>query len=453
MNPLMNPLSPLGMLAGTAGGGFGGGIQRPVQPQQPQASGSFMDRLMMHPGMANALLRMGGGILQANATGAGFGGSLGAGVQGLADGMQQGQEMAMRQAQMDALLRKAQKEEQYGVQSGGFEGDIARAMTVINDPMASERDKRVAQSVIQTAESMAGGYDPVDQVWKFNQRRRLNAGLPAADRAASMDVAPAADPVGAPAPDMLPEPTFTSDGALTPPPATRAEMGPRSGGMPPAVPDADLREFGYIPTGNRKVDAENRGKAVQARMESLSGQNKEGRNRVTESHTLAQNATGILTKLDEAEQALKDFPTGFAGNLRGTGRQMAASLGIEGADQSARGYETISRLSKELGAEGLKQFGGSDTQMELKVAIETAIDPNARPDSNRRVLDQKRTAMQIIAEKPAFMEQYQTQNGTLEGFEKAWMEYQKQQWDGYKNRTQTPASAAPQDDPFGLRRR
>ncbi len=461
---MMNWLNNLGFgmlsnpLQQAEAGGIGGGMPSQPKPTMPQAQ---PNRFLNDPAMSNALMRMGGAILTANSQGAGFGGSLGAGATAFADGLQQGQEGALRRAQIEAEQAKAKRESQFGVRSAGFEGDIARAMVVMNTPTSTDEEKRVAQSIIQTAERMQGAYDPVSGEYRYNRRAMLplelqrpaTAGMMTAPAVQEAPLPPAGNMelLPAPAGDVLLPPRM--DGQPNTP-ANRVSFTPAAtSALNPSAPatDEELRAFGFIPTGNRKTDAENRAAAIQARINSMSNQGGEARQRITDAAALAQNATGILTKLDEAEGALQAFPTGFAGNIRGAGRQVAAALGVEGADQAAQGYETISRLSKELGAEGLKQFGGSDTQMELKVAIETAIDPNARPESNRRVIEQKRTAMQIIAEKPTFMEQYRAANGTMEGFEKAWMDYQKQQWDAYKGRANT--GSAPQDDPFGLRGR
>jgi hypothetical protein len=417
--------------------GFGGG-----QPQQqPQAK---PNRFLNDPAMSQALLRMGGTILQANAQGAGFGGSLGAGVNAFATGLNESQEAQLRQAQIQSELAKAKREQQFGIRSDGFEGDIARAMVVLNSPDSTPEDRRVAQSIIQTAEREQGAYDPTDGTWKFNQRQLLPLEL---QRPATADMmrTPAVqeEPLGAlvppamagttdntpstPASQLLPKPDFMGgqQGAPT-------GNGPRVSFTPSAPPetvaDSELAQYGYIPTNNRKTDAESRARAVQARIAARA----KGDETVATSANLASSARGILTKLDEAENALQSFPTGFAGNFRGGVAQARAMLGNSEADMQAQSYETLDRLSKELGAEGLKQFGGSDTQMELKVAIETALDPSARPESNKRVIDQKRAALQIIAQKPVIEEQYIQQNGSLDGFQRVWADYQKQQWDAYR---------------------
>lgn len=413
MMNFLSQLNPLGQLSQTAS------LQQPQQAPTPrplpdQGQQPAPNRFLSQPGMADALLRLGAGILQANSQGRGFGGSLGHGVEQFAGGLRDGRAAALEEQLRQAEIAKAQREGQFGVRSSGFEGDIARATIILNDPNASERDKAVAQGIVKTAEMGMGQYDPVTQSYVFNPRRRVSMdgtvseGLPSTG--ASMPPAQGATAPQAQTGQMLLAPNFDAQGGLVPP-----------------------RVEGYTPTGNRRVDAELMKKAGEISIEQQGKQSDETRKIVSDAANVGSGAIGVLKKLDEAEEALKSFETGFGGNYRGSYQQLRAMAGDKDADKKAQSYETINRLSKELGAEQLKTFGGSDTNMELQIAINTAIDPNARPESNRLVIQQKRAALEIISEKPKFFESYKSRNnGSLEGIQEAWMNHQRDRWESYR---------------------
>lgn len=424
-NLLQMLANPFGMMS--INPSFNPNATKPTQtmPVVEKASmgGGFMDKVLARPEISDALIRMGGNMLQANAKGAGFGGSLGAGAIGFADAMDRAGANQLTQLQIQNEQKRLQDAGRYGIQSGGFEGDIARARAVLANPNSNAEDRATAQAVMETAQRMQGSYDPVTGDYRFNPRTRFGDSLGQAAQPAMPAMPPVTPPEPLPAvrqpvasTEMLPAPSIGQMPAniLTPPPVSG-----QSG---------DMRMFPQ--TGNRKVDAQLMGKAGELQLTTMKEKEAEARKRIADASLLAGNAEGVLTKLDEAEQALQNFRTGFGGNIRGMASQAAAMVG--GDETKAASYETIDRLAKELGAEGLKQFGGSDTQMELKVAIETAINPTATPESNRKVIEQKRAAMKIIGEKPVFFEQYLSQNGSLEGVEKAWQDYQKQQWATYR---------------------
>lgn len=78
---------------------------------------------------------------------------------------------------VDTMMRLSENaEEQYGVQSKGFEGDIARAQYVLADPNSTDADRGRAQAVIDTAERMVGAYNPATQAYEFRQKQVLGQG-------------------------------------------------------------------------------------------------------------------------------------------------------------------------------------------------------------------------------------------------------------------------------------
>lgn len=214
------------------------GPQPPSQSAQSAQNPTGGNRILQNPQLMQALGRMGASINQANARGAGFGGSLLAGFDGFNANIEEQRQLAeekrLRDAQIGAAEARAaadRKDGQYGVRSGGFEGDIARAQAVLNDPMAREQDKSIARAVIQTAERMQGGYDPVTGEYRMNPRARIGEAP-----------SPAAMPL--PQPEMPASPSSSAipvTGTLLPPPVEGV------------TPDASM--FSPASTGNRKVDA------------------------------------------------------------------------------------------------------------------------------------------------------------------------------------------------------
>lgn len=214
-----------------------------AQPKPPQPEQT--NKILSNPQLMNALGRMGSAISMANDRGSSFAGSLGAGTNAFQDEFNRQAEFDLQKQRADAetqlrnaQIQKAQKEAQYGVESGGFEGDIARARVILNDPMSPEKDKAVAQAVIETAERMQGSYDPVTGEFRYNARNQFGAGAPTPPApSGGMPPAPAQQPA--------------TNGMLLPPP---------SGAQ---TPDPAV----FQPTGNRKVDAalqEDAGKAAIA---------------------------------------------------------------------------------------------------------------------------------------------------------------------------------------------
>lgn len=272
-------------------GGFGAlsgpsQLQQPAQPQQT-------NRILQNPQLMQALGRMGASINQANARGAGFGGSLSAGFDGfnasVEDQRQQAEEKRFRDAQIGAYRARAaadEKDAQYGVQSGGFEGDIARAQAVLNDPMSREQDKSIARAVIQTAERMQGSYDPVTGDYRLNPRARIGGA----------DISPQPLPSN---PAAAPE-TVQSDMLLPPP----------SAGSPQ---DASL--FSTAGTGNRKVDAALTQKSRELELQTQAEQEKAQREKQSELPKVVDQGNYMLSIIDQAlaSKGLEESVGGPAG--------------------------------------------------------------------------------------------------------------------------------------------
>lgn len=77
-------------------------------------------------------------------------------------------------AAIQMYSRQLQNQQPTGIQSGGFEGDIARAFQAkyIQDGMSPE--EAAQRAVFDTAQSMRGAYNPVTGAWDVNQVRHFN---------------------------------------------------------------------------------------------------------------------------------------------------------------------------------------------------------------------------------------------------------------------------------------
>lgn len=121
-------------------------------------------------------------------------------------------------------------------------------------------------------------------------------------------------------------------------------------------------------------------------------------------------------------------------------------------DSSAADYEEFESISKNLGAEALKLFGGSDTERELITAIETGPALNKTEKANRSIIDRKLQAIDILQRKPDFQNAWIQRNGSLskpdqetgEQVWEAWRRYQKEEFG---------SSGQANNDPLGLRNR
>jgi hypothetical protein len=138
--------------------------------------------------------------------------------------------------------------------------------------------------------------------------------------------------------------------------------------------------------------------------------------------------------LDRAKELLPQINTGMGTELVKTLNQGLAMLGSENAEKRASLLEEFSAISKELGAQSLQLFGGSDTERELEVAIQTNPEPGKTDTANKRITQRKLRAIEILQSKPDFESQWLQRNNSLvnpdvntgEYFGRAWRRYQKE---------------------------
>lgn len=163
---------------------------------------------------------------------------------------------------------------------------------------------------------------------------------------------------------------------------------------------------------------------------------KEDASQIAESQEASDAAQATVDLLNRAKQILPQIQTGkFSGSdttlslLSGL-----ADVGLASAKEQTALLEEFDALSKELGAQALQLFGGSDTEKELEVAIRTNIERSKDEDSNKNIIDRKLRAMNVLQQRPDFEAAWLQRNGSLknpdaqtgEYFGKAWRRYQRE---------------------------
>jgi hypothetical protein len=140
--------------------------------------------------------------------------------------------------------------------------------------------------------------------------------------------------------------------------------------------------------------------------------------------------------ISEAEPILQRYETSKATPVVGFMGQVANAIGIAGDEtkQKVQDFESLNRISKELGIATLQQFGGNDTDRELMAAIQIKLDPTALPETTLKNLRQQKAAATVLEKKPAFMEEWVSKAGALnspdpvtgETFSTAWKRTQRE---------------------------
>jgi len=138
-----------------------------------------------------------------------------------------------------------------------------------------------------------------------------------------------------------------------------------------------------------------------------------------------------------------DFTTGAFAPLKMSVDSVLAAFGNPRAEKSATSLQRFNAISKQLGAETLQLFGGSDTEKELEVAILTNPALNKTKSANYYILERKMRAIAILRSKPGFKSQWLAENGDLSNpnaqgtfLGEAWGEYQRAE---FSSKSATPA--------------
>ncbi len=150
-----------------------------------------------------------------------------------------------------------------------------------------------------------------------------------------------------------------------------------------------------------------------------------------ESATAAQPSKVLLNR---ARELLVDVNTGKGAGLVKLFNQLGAVAGSESAEAQAAAFEEFDSISKELGAQALQMFGGSDTEKELEIAINTNPELGKTDTANANIIKRKLHAIDVLEKRPDFESQWLQRNGSLvnpdtntgEFFGKSWRRFQQE---------------------------
>jgi hypothetical protein len=150
--------------------------------------------------------------------------------------------------------------------------------------------------------------------------------------------------------------------------------------------------------------------------------------------TSSSSANAALLLLDQADALYQNYTSGKDEPISGHLSRWGSLTGNKNAEQHAKNFEIGGQIAKDLGVIKLGLIGGSDTERELQVAIDTAPSPDKRPSTNKEIIKNQRKAISIIQSEPDFKTQWVEKNGSLsktdidtkEPYGKAWRRYQKE---------------------------
>lgn len=159
----------------------------------------------------------------------------------------------------------------------------------------------------------------------------------------------------------------------------------------------------------------------------------------------SSGANGALQLLDQADELYTRYESDAAEPIMGALGRVKAAVGM-GGKQRATDYETAKQIAKDLGVIKLGLIGGSDTERELKVAIETSPSPDKRTETNKNIIENQRRAIGILQSEPDFKTEWVNKHGSLSAVDEgggtygqSWRKFQK---DNFKPVKPTPVGGA-----------
>lgn len=129
------------------------------------------------------------------------------------------------------------------------------------------------------------------------------------------------------------------------------------------------------------------------------------------------------------------YDTGALADIKGKSGAIANDLGfrVEGwsSDQTVADYEEFNTINKQLAANMLKLFGGSDTERELAIAITSNIGPGMSNETNRRMITAGKQLIERQRAKPEYISQWTRRYGSIDainpetglGYQATWDRY------------------------------
>lgn len=146
-------------------------------------------------------------------------------------------------------------------------------------------------------------------------------------------------------------------------------------------------------------------------------------------------ANGALQLLDQADELYGKYESSRAEPILGGLARVGAAIGLADPNK-AKDYELADQIAKDLGVIKLGLIGGSDTERELKVAIDTSPSPDKTVGTNREIIKNQRKAIEILQSEPDFKTEWVNKHGSLSAMDKktgdtygkAWRKFQKEKW-------------------------
>jgi hypothetical protein len=146
----------------------------------------------------------------------------------------------------------------------------------------------------------------------------------------------------------------------------------------------------------------------------------------------SESANSALQLLDSAEQLYGKYESSRTEPIMGGLARVGAAFG--GNKERAADYETAQQIAKDLGVIKLGLIGGSDTERELQVAIDTSPSPDKTVETNKRIIANQRRAIEVLQAEPDFKTEWVNKHGSLTAIDKAsgdtygkaWRKYQKE---------------------------
>ena len=138
----------------------------------------------------------------------------------------------------------------------------------------------------------------------------------------------------------------------------------------------------------------------------------------------------IRNLLESQREIMSKYQTSATAPIIGTVGRFQSAVGLAGEDTKSRAadFEKMQALAKDLGIRKLSLIGGSDTERELAIAIETAPSPEKTIEANTSIIDRQLKAVEILEAYPDFMAEWLDRHGSLTAKDPETGEYMRAAW-------------------------
>jgi hypothetical protein len=148
----------------------------------------------------------------------------------------------------------------------------------------------------------------------------------------------------------------------------------------------------------------------------------------------SEAANAALQFLDQADSLYSKYESDLTQPIMGPVSRVASAV-LPGSTKAAEDYEHGMQIAKDLGVIKLGLIGGSDTERELQVAIDTSPSPDKTVGTNKKIIANQRKAIEILQEEPDFKTDWVSKYGSLssldtngKGYGTAWRKYQREKF-------------------------